>query len=180
MQAFSNLVQRDACVFVVTQRKVEILETLCSSTLEEIIQPTLEIELDGLAGGELRIRGTYDHNGSFALAVDLESTNDPPVFVLVILEIRYTLEDLNELLPFVLLLVQLPDILSSDLSVERHAQHGLDPAKPRGNGWHERDFLAGSRWKERRKMPSSFAFVDVVRERVRSQTAVKALSRHLW
>lgn len=111
--------------------------------------------------------------------MDLEPANDPSVLVLVILEVRHRLKDLDEFLPLVLLFVQLPDVLSGNLSVERHAQHGLNPAKPRTNGWNERDLQVRSRWKECGKVSSSFAFVDVVREGVRSQTTVKALSRHL-
>ena len=76
--------------------------------------------------------------------MDLESTDDPSMLVLIILEIRYTLKDLDELLPSVLLFVQLPDVLGSNLSIERHTQHGLDPAKPRGNRWDERDFQVGA------------------------------------
>jgi len=111
--------------------------------------------------------------------VDLESTNYPSVLVLIILEIRYTLEDLDKLLPLILLLIQLPDILSGEFSVERHAQHRLDPAEPRGNSWHERDLQLGSRWEKSGKVPPSFAFMDVVCERVSPQTTVKALGGHL-
>lgn len=66
------------------------------------------------------------------------------MLVLIILEIRYGLEDLDKFLPLVLLLIQLPDILSGKLSIEWHAQHGLDSAEPRGNGWDERDFHLGA------------------------------------
>jgi len=65
------------------------------------------------------------------------------MLVLIILEFRYTLKDPDEPLPLVLLLIQLPDILSGNLPIERHAQHGLDPAEPRGNGRNERDFQVG-------------------------------------
>lgn len=96
--------------------------------------------------------------------MDLESTSYPPMLVLVILEIGYAFEDLNELLPLVPLLIQLPDVLGGELSVKRHTQHGLDSAEPGGDDRNERNFHAGSKWEKRGKVPSGFAFVDVVRE----------------
>ena len=111
--------------------------------------------------------------------MDLEPTNHPSVLIFIILKIGYSLEDLDKLLPLVLLLIQLPDILGGELSIERHAQHGLDPAEPWGDGWHEGDFQLGTRWEKGRKVFSGFAFVDVVRERVGPETTVKALRGHL-
>ena len=62
------------------------------------------------------------------------------MLVFIILEIGYTLEDLDELLSLVLFLIQFPDILRGELSVERHAQNGLNPAEPWADGRNERNF----------------------------------------
>ena len=64
--------------------------------------------------------------------------------VLAILEFGYGLNDLDELLPLVLLLVQLPDVLSGEFPVKRYTQHGLDPAEPRADDRNERNFHARS------------------------------------
>ena len=90
------------------------------------------------------MRDTNNNDGSVSLTVDLESANYPSVFILVIVEIRHSFEDLDKLLPLIFFLIQLLDVLGGEFSIERHAQHGLDPAEPWTNGGHKRNFQLGA------------------------------------
>ena len=141
---FNSFWQGNAGIFVVAQRKVEILKALRRSTLQKVIQPTLWIKSADFARKRKDEVVAHNNDGSVSLAVDLESADHPSMFVLIILEIRYTIENPDEFFPLVLLRIQLPDIFSGKLSAERHAQHGLNTAEPRCNGRHERDFQLGS------------------------------------
>ena len=89
----------NAVVFTVTQRQVHVLQTLCSSALEQIINSS--IDNDALAG-----------------AVDGETTNLNAVLARDVLDKWGLAHDLDKLLAGVAVLVDVADVTGRHCTVE--------------------------------------------------------------
>ena len=95
----ATLLQRNALVFAVAKRQVHVLQTLCSSALEQIINSS--IDNDALAG-----------------AVDSEPANLHAVLARDVAHERGLANDLDELLAGVAVLVDVADITGGHGAVE--------------------------------------------------------------
>lgn len=146
------------------------LQTLRRGTLQQIIQ-------------------SPDHDHAFQPTVYLYPTDDPPVLTLYVSERRHAFLCAYEALAGVVRCVERGDVARAERRCGQREREGAeDAAEEWGDGRDEGKLHAwlrgrgsgevGGSWEEFREVPSRLAFVNMVRERVWTNTASEALGRH--
>lgn len=142
------------------RKKETHLQTLRSSTLQQIIQPT-------------------HHHRPISITMNLEPAHTPPLLPLNIRQPGHIPPNRDQFLVLVFLFIELLDVFGVQFVVEGHGEDGGDTAEPGCDGGCECDF----EWfrkrggegggEETREMMTGFAFVNVVGESVRTDPAVQ-------
>ena len=146
------------------------LQTLRRSPLQQIIQSS-------------------DHDHAFQPAVYLYSTDDPPVLTLHVSKRRNAFLGAYEALAGVVRCVERGDVARAERRRGQREREGAeDAAEERGDGRDEAKLHArfrgrgsgevGGSGEEFREVPSRLALMNMVRERVWTNTASEALGRH--
>ena len=138
--------QGNACIFIISQRNVEILYALGSGSLKEIVNG-----------------GTDDH--SLARAVHTESTNRDMVLFTDVLHQWNISRHFNQLLPRVTVLEDVANVSSSHRFAQRNIDSTCNSLEPLSDMWDK-----GYRFS---KMSGYFLLVKMTDEGVRHQIVCK-------
>lgn len=134
-----SLLQRNALVLAVAKRQVHVLQTLCSSALEQVVD------------------GNVDDD-ALARAVDGEATDFDAVLTADVLDERALARNLDELLLVETVLVELSDVARGHLVGERDGDGVVDAGEPDSDVGDERHGCA--------ELCGDLALVDMVSQTV--------------
>lgn len=120
---------------------------------------------------------THDDDHTLQAAVNLHTAHPPSVLASSVHDVRHALGNLDQRFVTILVLVELPDVVRSDLLLQGSVEDRDDAGEPRGDARRERE-LEGFREGGHQvgELVPRFSLVNVIRQRIRSDTSSKVLA----